>query len=276
MTSRSYVFTCFRNTEYRPTITGDVKYIICQLEECSETGRTHLQGYIEFTKAVRYTAVQRILDDNTAHVEKRKGSREQARAYCSKLETRIDGPWECGAWSKGQGERTDLQSACDSLLETKSLDQLADSHPVAYIKYTKGFQSLLYLKRKADAKSWRQLEVKVYWGEAGSGKTREAVAITDSYFILDKISEQMWFDGYDGEDHLIVDDFYGWIKFNNFLRLCDGYPYRCPIKGGMVWASWTKVTFTSNKHPDTWYDQTKLNDAQINAFHRRIHEIKEF
>lgn len=217
-----------------------------------------------------------MLEDPSAHCEKRKGSREQARDYCRKVDTRTDGPWECGTFTKGQGQRTDLEDATTALMETRSLDSVADSHPVAYVKYSRGLQNLLYIKRKQDAKKWRDITVKVFWGEAGSGKTRAAVAQTDSYFILDKISDNMWFDGYDSEEHLIIDDFYGWIKFGNFLRLCDGYPYRCPIKGGMLWANWTSVTFTSNKHPDSWYDQSKLNDAQINAFHRRITEIVEY
>lgn len=276
MTSRSYAWTSYRNTDWRPHPIDGVKYTICQLEECPETGRTHLQGYTELTAAKRFTFIKKMLDDPTAHVEKRKGSRDQARNYCSKLETKLEGPWECGTWSKGQGERTDLESAAITLLETKSLVSLADSHPVAYIKYSKGFQNLLYLKHKQDSKTWRQLEVKVYWGKAGSGKTRTAIELQEDYFILDKQSETLWFDGYDGEDHLIVDDFYGWIKFGHWLRLCDGNQLRCATKGGFAWANWTKVTFTSNKHPDTWYDQSKLVDYQIDAFNRRIHEIKEF
>lgn len=71
-----------------------IKYGIWQQERCPTTGRLHLQGYFEFSKPMRMSAVKRAIGDAAAHVEPRNGSREEARDYCRKEESRVAGPWE--------------------------------------------------------------------------------------------------------------------------------------------------------------------------------------
>jgi len=65
---------------------------IFQKESGESTGYEHYQGYVEFRKDKRFKAVKKILG-NSAHVEKVKGTRLENIKYCSKPETRIDGPW---------------------------------------------------------------------------------------------------------------------------------------------------------------------------------------
>jgi hypothetical protein len=33
----------------------------------------------------------------------------------------------------------------------------------------------------------------------------------------------VWWDGYEDHKDVVLDDFYGWIPFDNMLRLCDRY-----------------------------------------------------
>ena len=103
--------------EAHPSVRG----WIYQLEE-AETGQLHLQGYVEFTDALRFNTVRAIAP--SAHWETRKGTREQCIDYCRKTETRIDGPWfsdEQFLEATGQGKRSDLDRAVALLGETKSL-----------------------------------------------------------------------------------------------------------------------------------------------------------
>ena len=78
-------------------------------------------------------------------------------------------------------------------------------------------------------------------------------------------------DGYNKQDTIIFDDFYGQIRMADMLRYLDGYPVQLPIKGGFVWAHWTHVWITSNSDPDTWY--TSVPAETVAAFRRRITEI---
>lgn len=273
MTQRNACFTSY-DINIRPTDNEHIKYIIYQLEECPDTKRHHLQGYVEFTNSIRLNRIKELLGDPAIHIERRKGNRDQARDYCRKEDTRIDGPWEHGTWTKGQGNRSDLDALHDTMLADPRIGTVVDEHFGLFIKYTRGIQNASFVLSKRKAKTFRVLEVHAYWGQAGTGKTREAVERDSDYYILEKTGETLWFDNYDGEEHLIIDDFYGWIPFNMMLRILDGYMYKCNIKGAFVYAQWTKVTITSNKPPDEWYKN--LSDYQREALARRIHMEKQY
>lgn len=63
-------------------------YLYCIGEEIApQTGTPHLQGYIEFKTPRRFATVKRILGSD-AHIEKRRGTKQQAIDYCKK-----DGKW---------------------------------------------------------------------------------------------------------------------------------------------------------------------------------------
>lgn len=65
----------------------------------------------------------------------------------------------------------------------------------------------------------------------------------------------LWLDGYHGQKTIIFDEFYGWIKYDLLLRICDRYPLQLPIKGGFVQCQATTFVFTSNKRrviTDKW------------------------
>lgn len=91
-----------------------LRYVVFQHEVCPDTGRDHWQGYMEFTVPKRMNEVKDILQDRTVHLEQRRGTREEARAYCMKEESRAPGeePVEYGTWTgKNERARTDLNAA---------------------------------------------------------------------------------------------------------------------------------------------------------------------
>lgn len=73
------------------------KFIILQLER-GENGTPHFQFYLEFEKPKRLMFLKNNLSDR-GHYEKRRGSAQQAYDYCSKDDTRIDGPYQAGEWN---------------------------------------------------------------------------------------------------------------------------------------------------------------------------------
>lgn len=75
----------------------DVAYVVWQKEICPTTNRLHYQGYIEFVGKKSYKWVQENCEGlESAHFEVRRGSQAEARRYCMKEDSRVDGPWEFG------------------------------------------------------------------------------------------------------------------------------------------------------------------------------------
>lgn len=234
------------------------KYIVFQLERGDEE-TPHFQGAIFFNSNKRLSAVRQLCP--VAHWECMRGTPEQAINYCTKADTRIDGPWEAGARPKSrQGKRTDLESLCDAIKRGDDLSSLIDSHTATVCHYTRGFQFLYqHYQRQASAK-WRDVTVRVFWGKTGVGKTRRCVAAEPGLYIVDNYP---WWDGYTGQSTILFDEFYGQIKVSHMLRLLDGYTLQLPVKGAFVSAAWTQVFITSNSPPTEWY--TKKTDYLYNG-----------
>lgn len=273
--SRHVCFTTF-DTTWTYTDNDNIRYIIYQEERCPETNKHHLQGYVEFNKPLRLSTYKKYFPQGT-HFEERRGTRNQARDYCKKDDSRVSGPWEFGNWINGQGSRSDLKECADLCLNSLNPTIVATTFPDTYIRYSRGIKDLIFIHLEEQSKVWRTLNVQVLWGEAGTGKTRYAVESSNDYYILtNSNSGGVWFDGYNGQKTLIIDDFYGWIKFNFLLRILDGYQLRIETKGNHTYALWDTVYITSNNSPDTWYDYSKFTTQQYNALFRRLSNIVHY
>lgn len=224
-----------------------VRYCVYQQEKCPDTGKLHFQGYIEFFDCLRRGQVKKIL--GPCHLEIRQGSRTEAREYCRKPQTQIEGTLiEFGDWRE---DITRKRKLCDMLKTDMTLEQLIEESPIDYVRYHRGLHRLYARRAQKLASIFRKLTVLVLIGPTGCGKTRRANAYPDHYFL--PVGDKLWFDNYQGQTCLIIDDFYGNIKYGTLLRILDGYELQVPYKGGFTFAAWTTVIITSNQEPDAWY-----------------------
>lgn len=266
MQSRSYCWTLFEyeSGEYVAGLFEEcewVKYSIHQEEKCPETDRRHLQGYSEFTGPIRIGRFKRLVGD-TVHVERRRGSRDQAREYCQKEETRMSGPWEKGEFQKsGQGSRTDLSAVKRALDDGQGEGEIADEFFGAWCRYHKAFRA--YKQLRLEPRTWKT-NFEIHWGLPGTGKTRhvyDKYGHSAVYDLPRPNGGSVWFDGYDAEKHtvLLLDDFYGWVPLHMLLKWTDRYGLRVPIKGGMCQFLFKHVYITSNKPMGEWYDWDRFD-----------------
>lgn len=126
-----------------------VEYCVYQHESCPTTGRVHVQGYLELVRRkARSTVKREILKKESAHVEHREGTREQARDYCMKVESRVTGtePIEYGAW---RGD--DLVGAGTSRL-TQLLSRLKRGDDAFELFY--GSFAEVYVRHKRSIDEW--------------------------------------------------------------------------------------------------------------------------
>ena len=77
---------------------GLAKYAVGQLERGSETGRLHLQYFVQMERSRRLAHMRTVICDRS-HWEPMYRSVAQARAYATKEDTRVEGPWEFGLMS---------------------------------------------------------------------------------------------------------------------------------------------------------------------------------
>lgn len=248
-----------------------VKYAMFQLEQGTE-GTLHYQGYLELVRNQQLTYVRQLLP--RAHWEPRRGTRQQAREYCMKLDTRVEGPWEIGDWIESrQGQRTDIQEIHRLINETNM--------PVHQIMKDRNYQQVRLIETLAKYRKvnidWHPKEVNWYWGPTGTGKTRTAFEEMDpnSFWVANKTGD--WFDGYQGETDVLIDDLRAndW-KYNFMLKLLDGRDIRVPIKGSFTIFSARRIWITCPYKPEVAYAGQVTYHDNIAQLLRRITTITKF
>lgn len=239
-----------------------VRYVVWQAERGALMETEHLQGYVVFNTPMTLAAVRKC--NGRAHWEIRAGTHEEARAYCMKADTRISGPYEHGEQPR-QGERTDLAAVAEYARD-HTLADIADTYPVHYIRYHRGLQAFKFeITRPRSHKT----DLIIYWGPPGTGKSRRAYETWPGAFWLNKGRDgNVWWDGYEGQETVVIDEFYGWLSIDFMSRLIDRYPLAVEVKGGTVQFIARRVVITSNVHPDGWWK------GPYHGMRRRIDEAE--
>ncbi len=263
--SRNWVFTDNNPEQDEPEWPDHVKYAIWQKER-GVNGTEHLQGYVELKNSSPIATLKAILP--RAHWEIRRGSQQQAMDYASKEDTRIGGPWTFGILTvNAQGTRNDLLALKQALDEGTSMKQIAQDHFVTMNKAHKW--AYLYRSLTMGERDWIT-RVYILIGPSGCGKTTFCKRnCKDAYWKLQHSGNNEWWDGYDGQRDVVLDEFYGWIKWNTLLRLIDASPLRVEIKGGSTQFLARRLFITSNRDIDAWYP----NIVDKSALERRIREF---
>ncbi len=282
---RHWMFT-INNPTLTPTLISstfeaiaDFRYLVFQIE-AGEEGTPHAQGYVEFSRAKRMTALKKVL--SRAHWEYRRGTRAQARNYCMKEETRVSGPYETGEWveqgaehGNGGGARSDLAAFRDNIRLGKRKRDLIEDRPDIIAKYPKFYDTCKHIykpQREGD------LKVVLFYGEPGTGKTRFVVENYPDHYRVPCQNGNFWVDGYDGDNIVLIDDFCGkmsHVPLSFTLQLLDRYPVSLPVKGSFTWWLPNLICLTSNIHPRLWYNWYE-RESQYRALARRIHYVYHF
>lgn len=239
------------------------KEIVFQKEK-GEEGTPHFQGYVKFLKKTRTPSKVVLMP---AHWLRCDGN--YAR-YCQKEDTRIEGPWRYGG-APTQGRRTDMDACAAMIRAGKTNQQIAEKFPSQMIRYQvhmDRFRALYSPTRE------KELEVWLYTGKPGTGKTRCAYETYPKLFAL-PVGKDLWFNTYQQQEEVLIDDFAGNVGLTQLLQLLDRYPVQVPTKGGFVWWCPAVIIITTNVPIEMWYDYTTRTDS-FAALKRRITHYKEF
>lgn len=267
-----------------------IRYMVYQQEKCPKTNRLHLQGFVMLEAGHRATIkqIREYIGDPGAHIEAVKTSVSRCIAYCKKNETRVSGtePFEHGT-PPIQGSRSDLKpydDYCQKLYNGLiSMADVAAENPALYGLHFKKFQEVKTAGDQKRAQASRKVDVIVFWGDSRAGKTSEAIQIETvqkrTFYILhvDDPKSPPWWDGYDGQDTVIINDFYGQVPLSNVLQWCDGHGnLRVRVKGSHKFATFTRIYFTSNRHYSEWQWPGAHTAEEIASFRNRITKVVQF
>lgn len=259
----------------------------CMSDEIGlQEGTPHTHVYVCCDNAVRFSRM--VLLFPYCHLEVCKGTSAQNRDYVFKIgkwendqkeDTRVDGTQE--EWGEipveRQGKRNDIEDLYDMIKDGASAYEILESNPNYILqmdKIERVRQSVLEERYK---NTFRDMHVTYIFGEPGVGKTRsimEQYGYSNCYRVTDY---SFPFDGYKGQDVLILDEFYGQIKIVDMLNILDGYPLELRCRYANKQAAFTKVYIISNIPLDEQYGEVqKRNYVSWSALCRRIHEVRIF
>ncbi|AUM61886.1 Rep [uncultured virus] len=242
-------------------------------EEVGESGTPHYQGFIVFKNLKRLTQLKEI--NCHAHWEAAKGTNLEASDYCKK-----DGVFhefgELPPEKHVRGSKAGNKANAD---KWRSISDHAKEGDLAWIDanypkpFVTGYRNLVAIKKDFTKRIpdlpdtcgiW-------YYGQPGVGKTRLITKLyPDAY--LKRMNK--WFDGYNNEEVVVIDDLDTTHSFMSYelKKLADRYCYMVEVKNASMYIRPKRVVVTSQYTIEQiWKDDPETVKALKRRF--RIVEV---
>lgn len=263
-TQARYFLLTIPHKDFTPYLPPSIAYIKGQLEKGSDTSYLHWQVMVAFSKKVTVSKVKDIFGSST-HVEISRSA--AADDYVWKEDTRVEGTqFELGRKAFKRNSPTDWDQVLTSVQAGRFSEVPSDVLIRCY-----GNLKKIHVDSLKPVPSEKQ--VFVFWGTTGTGKSRRAweEATFDAY---PKDPNSKFWDGYRGQENVVIDEFRGAISISHMLRWLDRYPAIVEIKGSSCVLNAKRVWITSNLSPEMWYPD--LDDETKQALRRRFSQVIHF
>ncbi|AYP28905.1 MAG: helicase [Zuhalvirus cruti] len=242
-----------------------VRYIRGQQEIGEGTGYHHWQLAFHTDKLTE-TAARRLIP--SAHWEPMKC--KEYEDYVWKEATAVPGTqFELGTRVMNRNSKTDW-----AMVRADAMSgNFANIPDDVFIRCYSNIKKVKLDYEKPSARG--PVDIRLFLGPSGTGKTHAAFGAFGTEESYVKTPTTKWWDGYQGESKVIVDEFRGQVSVGLLLKWLDpaGYPLSLETKGGGCVAKYNEVILTSNIHPREWYPD--LDGTTLEALYRRI-KIIEF
>lgn len=274
---------CF--TLNNPTISKEELLEILQIscdylvigDEIGESGTPHLQGYLELSKKQRFTTVSKLFPPPTKpHLEAKSthSTRYQAATYCKKDAKYVEfgtPPKDNKARSAGP---SGLKIICDAIIQGTPLSDAMINDAPTYVRNYRGLQDFENKIKVKQIPLKRQMEIEFHYGKTDTGKTHYCFTNYPELFKK-PIGKCLWFDGYEGQQTVLIDEFVGQFPLSDVLQLLDCWYTQVEIKCGHRALAATRMLLTSNNHPSRYYESKngipwEGREEQQQAFIRRF------
>ncbi len=254
-----------------------------------QNGTHHMHVFLYSTSPIRFKTLQRKFEG--AHIENCLGTCKENRDYIlkqgkfantEKADTVIPGTFE--EWGEIPANEEDLEKSnrkrvLDLITDGKSNKEIINELP-SEIYHLDEFndirQQMLFEDYKVKPRS---LDVTYIYGKSGTGKTSY---ILKKYGFKDvcritSYPSNMRFDGYDGQNVIVFEEFSSQIPLKDMLNYLDIYPLELPARYHNRIACYKKVFITSNESLNDQYKEEQRDIPEsYQALKRRINRIWEF
>ncbi|QXP07768.1 MAG: replication associated protein [Arizlama virus AZLM_25953] len=246
---------------FTPYLPPGCAYVKGQLERGSG-GFVHWQLLVGMGKKCSLGQVKEIFGPE-CHGELSRSA--AANEYVWKEETRVEGTqFEFGALSFRRNEKRDWENIWDRA----TVGDLASIPPdVRVVSY----RTLRAIASDHSVAFGMERTVRVYWGRTGTGKSRRAWDEAGEEAYCKDPRSKFW-DGYQSQENVVIDEFRGGIDVSHLLRWFDRYPVRVEIKGSSRPFLAKNFWITSNIEPSRWYPD--LDPETISALMRRLNIVE--
>jgi len=248
------------------------RYCIFQLEKGEEEQTPHFQGFISFTISKRFRTIKNTLP--FAHIEKAKGSNTQCREYCSKKETRVDGPFEIGKFAE-ERERTDIKEFVELIKAGVSQAELLNLYPMLFIKEMNKINGIYAVNYERYKYKCRDINVTYIYGTSGIGKStavRRKLGLENSFWVHHY--DNSMFTNYNFQDNIVFDEFTGKIPISQINMLLNVEPIELRGLNCVKYGAYHNVYIVSNYSPKELYKEIQQTQPAIyQTFYRRLNNI---
>jgi len=259
--SRAFCFT-FNNasvTDEELLLSLDCRYIVFGRELAPTTGTPHLQGFIYFTNGKTLRAARTALPG--CHVEVAI-TVDEAIAYCKKEGDFVEkGIKPASQQERGDAEKARWQSAWD-------FAKAGDIESIPADIRLRQYGSIRRIERdymRPPALLSSPCGIWIH-GPAGTGKTH---SVYESYPELYSKNASKWWDGYQGQAVVLLDDIgpteASW-SVRHLKMWSDRYPFIADNKGGSINIRPSKFIVTSQYTIETLFLDVETREALCRRF----------
>lgn len=253
---RGYCFTInnYTDDDVNRLNNLDCEYIVFGREVAPTTGTPHLQGYVHFANGKTRSAASKLVK---GHLIAAKGSPEQNFNYCSKdgqVTERGVRPQSCTAQGDVERERWDRSRV--AAREGRFDDIPSD----IYIRYNASLKRI----RREDVAAPTNLSPASTYGVwiHGPPRTGKSTMARTEYGTPYLKGINKWWDGYDGEETVLIEDFSPRHApfLVDYLKIwTDRWAFSAETKGGRIVIRPKLIVVTSNYHPDECFHGVDLD-----------------
>jgi len=251
-----------------------IRYVAYGDEICPKTGQPHHQVFLymcnnQYGTKARCNTMGNWFGPRHCHVEPMRGKIWENESYCSK---ETEGKLTKLGDEPKQGARHDLDETKELIMKGDlTVDEVAIENPAMFHQYGRTLDRLESIALRQRFRT-EMTEGIWYTGPSGAGKSHICFEGFDPATHYVKNLAEEWWDGYKGQETVILNEFRGQIPFAELLDLMDKWPknvkWRCRESVPFLAK---RILISSIKEPEQVY--VNQSGEPWEQFHRRCRVV---